>query len=536
MLLTHEQEACRDMAAELKKGEIASIVAFAGAGKTTTLIEIIKAMDKQKKGTVGVYCAFTRDVARSAQLKLQGTHCVSSTMHSIAMQALREVNNSPDKKPYTMTVDEIRSVAARKVLGDNWKTPVQGWSESRILIAAMKTVDKYCASVDEAILPSHARAALVDMIGDPDTLVSAELVAKAQYTIRKLSDKLVDLATEYVTHLMMNDYYTFDLAMKVLEDRSDVRKDAFGGVDYLVVDEAQDLDEVQISLVKKLGLKTIVVGDPYQSIYGWRGAKNALDTFGGKKFYLTQSFRFGERIAEVGRQILSARPDGGPDKRLIGAGDDLGRSVPRRAVICRTNAGMFVEAQKMIRRGLSFYIEKSETVLADLKSASALRVGDKYNVRGRLSSFDNWNQMVEESEAGDGSLARLVDVIENNAVEDMIRTIGAAVPNERQAQVKITTAHKAKGAEYAEVRLGDDWKNIYELKDRYEAARGKSQAQMDAAMEEFNVLYVAATRAESILYAHERILENPNPDLRVNDPDFGKEEPADSPELTPAGM
>ena len=536
MQLTHEQEECRDTAIEMRPGDSMSIVAFAGAGKTSTLLEIIRCLDQIQhpsgRKSLGVYCAFNNSVAKSAEARLTGVNCASKTMHAIAMAALKEVNNSPDGKAYTMTINDIREFAGKRVLGNNWKTPVQGWSENRILHAAMKTVTKYCISTDDNIYPHHARAALIDMIGDPDTMKSPELIAKAQYAIKKLSDKIVDLAKTYFMHLYTNDYYTYDLAMKVLELDPGLRNRTFGNVDYVVVDEAQDIDAVQISLIKKLGAKTIVVGDPYQAIYSWRGAKNALDQFDGKKLFLTQSFRFDERIAEIARRILAARPDGGPKQRLIGAGDNVQRSPTKRAVICRTNAGMFVEAQKMITRGIDFHIEKSDTLLSEIKSATALRNGDRYQVSGRLSSFDNWKQVVAESEAGDGSLGRLVEIIEGNQIDDMVKTIQAGSRKHGKDQVKIITAHGAKGDEFGEVRLGDDFKNVYELRDRYERALTKSQAQADQALEQFNVLYVGATRTEDQLYAYKQILEEPDGGLRRDPP----EEPVETPELSVAGM
>lgn len=54
----------------------------------------------------------------------------------------------------------------------------------------------------------------------------------------------------------------------------------------------------------------VVVGDPYQKIYGFRGATN--ECFDDSihvpthSFYLTHSFRFGDKIAEVANVFLRA--------------------------------------------------------------------------------------------------------------------------------------------------------------------------------------------------------------------------------------
>lgn len=54
----------------------------------------------------------------------------------------------------------------------------------------------------------------------------------------------------------------------------------------------------------------IVVGDPYQKIYGFRGATNEcfddVAHLPTHSFYLTHSFRFGDRIAGVANVLLGA--------------------------------------------------------------------------------------------------------------------------------------------------------------------------------------------------------------------------------------
>lgn len=73
----------------------------------------------------------------------------------------------------------------------------------------------------------------------------------------------------------------------------------FDDVDFLMVDEAQDMNPTTLDIVKNQHhLPRLIVGDPYQQIYQFRGSKNALTDFGASKtFFLTQSFRFGSQIA-----------------------------------------------------------------------------------------------------------------------------------------------------------------------------------------------------------------------------------------------
>src|SRR5690606_19611179 len=72
----------------------------------------------------------------------------------------------------------------------------------------------------------------------------------------------------------------------------------------VLLDEYQDTSVVQTRLLAELfgGHPVMAVGDPHQSIYGWRGASAAnLDEFAtrfqatGARFQLSTSWRNGER-------------------------------------------------------------------------------------------------------------------------------------------------------------------------------------------------------------------------------------------------
>lgn len=89
---------------------------------------------------------------------------------------------------------------------------------------------------------------------------------------------------------------------------------AAGGVRFslVVVDEYQDTDPMQVRLLKSLvrpGTDLIAVGDPDQSIYGFRGADvrgigRFIDDFGGRTLALQRTRRFGQAIVDVSRRII----------------------------------------------------------------------------------------------------------------------------------------------------------------------------------------------------------------------------------------
>ncbi len=135
--------------------------------------------------------------------------------------------------------------------------------------------------------------------------------------ILRLDPELLDLGRR-VLHPMLQEVHrrmrssgvqTFTAllvdARALLMRRDDVRDQIQQGIDQLLVDEFQDTDILQCDVVRRLGLQgesrpgLFIVGDPKQSIYGWRNADlRAYDAFveevlaaGGERHTLSLNFR-----------------------------------------------------------------------------------------------------------------------------------------------------------------------------------------------------------------------------------------------------
>ena len=64
----------------------------------------------------------------------------------------------------------------------------------------------------------------------------------------------------------------------------------------------------------------ILVGDPHQQIYSFRGAVNAMENVQADTiFYLTQSFRFGPEISHIAASCLEVLKSE-KKKTLVGSG------------------------------------------------------------------------------------------------------------------------------------------------------------------------------------------------------------------------
>ena len=110
--------------------------------------------------------------------------------------------------------------------------------------------------------------------------------------------------------------------------------------DYVMVDEAQDLNPVLLGVLEGLECPIVYVGDPYQQIYEWRGAVNAMEKVASRNsVLLSQSFRFGAEIAEAATIVLRKLGARDPLRGLPSTTSHLGRVRPD-VILARTNAGV----------------------------------------------------------------------------------------------------------------------------------------------------------------------------------------------------
>ena len=110
-----------------------------------------------------------------------------------------------------------------------------------------------------------------------------EAYAQAELTNYKHIAKIYE---EYEAYLLKNNLVDFDdllcLTYKLLDEHTDLCRQTSEKYQYIMIDEYQDTNELQLRLLQKLCTthnNLCVVGDDDQSIYGWRGAhvRNILE-------------------------------------------------------------------------------------------------------------------------------------------------------------------------------------------------------------------------------------------------------------------
>ena len=131
------------------------------------------------------------------------------------------------------------------------------------------------------------------------------------------SKKLSHIYENYIAYLNKNNLVDFDdlllLTYKILDEFDDVAESYSQRYQYIMVDEYQDTNEIQLKILKKLCTthnNICVVGDDDQSIYGFRGAniKNILEfqkDFEAKIVKLEENYRSTPEILEIANKLIS---------------------------------------------------------------------------------------------------------------------------------------------------------------------------------------------------------------------------------------
>ncbi|WP_196888324.1 UvrD-helicase domain-containing protein [Rubrivivax gelatinosus] len=287
--------------------------------------------------------------------------------------------------------------------------------------------------------------------------------------------------------------------------------------DLVLFDEAQDANEVLLDLILEQKCRLILVGDEHQSIYGFRGALNALEQVeADEELLLTNSFRYGAGIARLATMLLAGLK--GDTVPVIGRGEfetvwTVDRDKPY-AVISRTNASVFSEAVSLLGRvkfhiiglekdaeGRSFYAPFEK--LVDVHSILA---GSHHLVRDPVLKRYKTQARLEEyaGSTDDKELLMLLKIARDYGakVPALVAQIKAEVVTDaRKAHVTLSTAHRSKGLEFMQVILSSDF-------EEFVAEDGRIRpADTDELVQEANLLYVAATRSLHALETNRQIKE-----------------------------
>ena len=278
------------------------VIAGAGSGKTRVLTyKIAYLLSQGMKPWSIMALTFTNKAAREMKErigKLVGDdlaqHLYMGTFHSIFSRILR---------------------AEAEHIGFNNNFTIYDESDSRSLL---KAIIKEMGLDDKTYKPAavHARISMAK-----NNLVTAEAYdsdpAILEQNKRAKMPAIGKIYVAYVQRCRQANAMDFDdllmLTFQLFRDHEEIRQKYAGRFDYILVDEYQDTNHVQMSIVMQLckeKMRVCAVGDDSQSIYSFRGANidNILNYQkqlpGTQLFKLEQNYRSTQTIVEAANSLI----------------------------------------------------------------------------------------------------------------------------------------------------------------------------------------------------------------------------------------
>ncbi len=488
MNLTNEQREFLDSIIHNTSKNVV-VTAFAGTGKTFSLLQMAKAI-KEKK----LYLAFNKAIELEAKEKFKGTNTDIYTTHGLAYLYIIKKMGFTLKMTYTPK--EIMQLLNIK--------------DYYVAKRVLEVVEDFCNS-DK------------NRFEELDAYIKSKpfLQEKAKEFMNLMSTKKIGISFS----AMLKLFQVFLLRGKI----------KLPSYRVTMLDEAQDTNDVTLSIFNNIdSVQRVYVGDPHQQIYSFRGGVNAMQKVDNPlNLALTNSFRYTKNIGDKATHFLSLFRD--EQKRINGLAKNS-LKIKTKAIIARGNLKLIEKIDSLLNEGKKFRSARGPASIFGLPY-NLLKIRKHYeeNKKNKLELDDEYlflNYFINDYEkylkSLNGTKAKEVLVYiresigdDNDEVAKSIKLIfqygyrlnymfGKLLEYEKSKEeinLYLTTAHTSKGLEWDSVELLSDfpaYKTIVNwfidndhptfVKDPigYFLENCREQRYID----ELNLYYVAVTRAK----------------------------------------
>jgi hypothetical protein len=229
-------------------------------------------------------------------------------------------------------------------------------------------------------------------------------------------------------------------------------------VDVVMFDEAQDANPVMAGVVEgQTHAQRVAVGDRCQAINGWNGAVDAMSGWPWHRLTLSQSFRFGPAVADVANLWLEAL-DGPIRLRGYDALDTrVGYCPEPTLILCRGNVTAIVAADREINDGRRVAMAGGTGEVKRLAFAARDLQAGRPTDHPQLYLFSDWDALREYAEDEGSDLLTFVKLIDRFGTGWVLRVCADLVRESEHPDVVVSTVHKAKGRESANVLIAGDF-------------------------------------------------------------------------------
>ena len=466
MNITQQQ---KEILEAVKKYKTIKINAFAGTGKTTTLKLIASEYPNKKI----LYLAFNSAIKYEASTIFSGNTSVKTT-HGLAYAAIKKYTNIDLSK-----LVNYRAIDISKEFSITYNQA----------ISVLKIFESFCNNTKDEITKDDIE----------------------HKTAKKMFDLMLINKMKPTHSFYLKYYYLLISSGQISQFNYDI----------IMLDEAQDTNEVTLGIFEALSSKNkIYVGDEHQQIYSFRGSKNALNKIkADKKLYLSCSFRFTDDIAQFANTLLSQFKN---EKVQIDTIKNDDNSINTYGYISRTNAQLISIISSRISDRKPFVTVRDPNEIFNLTIEVHYLLNDQKEkiVKNRfLKDFYNEEEVLEYAkEVEDYELKSALKIAREYKekifeFKEIADKFYLAWKNKNSNGFEkrvneilfLTTAHTAKGLEWDKVTIADDFNDFADLIVDFgcdslkEFQEEQNYLPNQELLDEFNLFYVAITRAKKVL-------------------------------------
>lgn len=486
-LLTDEQKDIINFFPQLAKNPnmLVGVKSFAGCGKSF----VLKQASKQHSSIRMLGLAFNNSIASENKHSFPKRNVKWFTVHGFAKEYLKKFNAPID---FGEVISDLKPIELFDILDIKDSS---NYTLARAISECMKIFCQSDLKMEEFVSHKIREAGIKQL--NPLILDFGPALLEASTSYAK---QLWDLHEKGVVPP------TFNFYLKYFEVYGYAKKiDEF---DILMIDEAQDSNFVTYSIAKQLPCAIIAVGDEHQSIYGFRGTLNLL-SMAQKSFYLSVTFRYIPKIADMASKVLAAWK--GEKVPIKSRAKNLSAIDGKMAILSRNNSTMIAVIEQLIKNDKIFTtVKKPEELFGPSLALLEFRLEGKttskaFEYINKFSTIEEIEDYILES---DDNELKTAFAMQRRYGKRLFVFLKIAKENfqkhKKDSQIILSTAHTSKGLEWDHVELLSDFPNIQRL---LEMAKIKNPAvELAKRMEEgdatafsiaqeINLFYVAITRA-----------------------------------------
>ena len=477
---------------KIESGEGTLVVdAKAGSGKTTTTVRGLKYLDPNLDIT---FLAFNKNIATELGKKAP-SYVQCSTIHSLSYANYRQGTQVDGKI-------KVDSYKMKGLYESVWERPDRyaHQDDKELHYMMVQNTTKVISLVKNTLTDWNDLERVRDLTYnyglDVDPDIEQEVIERASL--------LIDEGLGIRDVIDFDDMIHMPLVLNLPHKK----------FDFLAVDEAQDLNSAQIEFTLRSingSGRIMAVGDPYQSIYFWRGADSGamgriIRETDAEVLPLSITYRCPRLVTELAQQFvpgLEAR-ENAPDGVVanIKEWDIPAMAKDGDMILCRVNAPLISIAFQLIRKGIKAVVRGRDIgkKLAEVARKVAKKATTMEEVFALLHEFEKEENTkagyIKRERPREARYAMIEDkyftlnaIAENVDTPDQFPFTCEKIFGDDTTGVVLSSVHRAKGLEADRVFIVKP-----ELMP-HPRAKGEEQLQ-----QEHNIKYVAITRSLNELY------------------------------------